>query len=115
VDDSPEGNAGVVQQLRNLGVGVTTALNTAEALRRYDPSVHQLVISDMGRFEGPNDAYVGRAGFNLLEGLRTRRPDVQVVFCTSERAVSNFRAEALAAGALDMVADCRDIVRFIGF
>jgi hypothetical protein len=77
--------------------------------------VHQLVISDMGRFEGPNDAYVGRAGFALLDGLRARRSDVQVVFCTSERAVTAFRAEALSAGAIEMVADCRDILRFIGF
>lgn len=66
----------------------------------------------MGRFEGPNDAYVGRAGFALLEGLQARRPDVQLVFCTSERAVAAFGAEALSAGA---VADCRDILRFIGF
>ncbi len=115
VDDSPEGNAGVAQQLRNLGVRVTRALNTAEALQRYDPSVHQLVISDMGRFEGAGNAYVGRAGFELLEGLRARRPDVQLVFCTSERAVTAFREEALAAGALTIVADCREIVRFIGF
>jgi DNA-binding SARP family transcriptional activator/CheY-like chemotaxis protein len=115
VDDSPEGNAGVMQQLKNLGVQVTTALNTRDALQRYDPSVHQLVISDMGRFEGPNDAYVGRAGFALLDGLRARRADVQVVFCTSERAVTAFRAEALSAGAIEMVADCRDILRFIGF
>ncbi len=98
VDDSPEGNAGVAQQLRNLGVEVTTALNTADALQRYDPSGHQLVISDMGRFEGADDAYVGRAGFDLLERLQGRRPDVQLVFCTSERAVTTFRAEALSAG-----------------
>ncbi len=115
VDDSPEGNAGVMQLLRNLGVRLTTALNTAEGLQRYDPSVHQLVISDMGRFEGTDDAYVGRAGFALLEGLRVRRPDVQVVFCTSERAVAQFSAEALSAGAVAMVADCRDILRYIGF
>lgn len=115
VDDSPEGNAGVVQKLRTLGVQVTTALSTAEALQRYDPSVHQLVISDMGRFEGTGDAYVGRAGFDLLEQLQARRSEVQLVFCTSERAVSTFREEALAAGALAMVADCREIVRFIGF
>lgn len=44
VDDSPEGNAGVMQQLKNLGVDVTNALNTRDALQRYDPSVHQLVI-----------------------------------------------------------------------
>jgi hypothetical protein len=69
----------------------------------------------MGRFEGANDAYVGRAGFNLLAQLRARRSDVQVIFCTSERAVTKFRAEALSAGALAMVADCREIVRFIGY
>jgi hypothetical protein len=77
--------------------------------------VHQLVISDRGRFEGTGDAYLGRAGLHLLERLRARRPDVQLVFCTSERAVATFREEAFAAGAVDMVADCREIVRLIGF
>jgi len=114
VDDNPENNTGVVEQLKNHGVAVTTALSTSDALQRYDPVVHQLIISDMGRYEGAGGAYVGRAGFDLLEGLRARRPDVRIVFCTSPRAVTTYRAEAIAAGALGMVENCEEILRMIG-
>ncbi len=115
VDDNPENNAEVIQQLRNHGVQVSSALNTADALQRFDPTVHQLVVSDMGRYEGAGNAYVGRAGFDLLKGLRARRQDVQFVFCTSTRAATVHRAEALSSGALDVIDDCDEILRLIGF
>ena len=115
VDDNPENNAAVLEQLEQRGVQVTRALSTAEAIQRYDPAVYQLVISDMGRYEGVNNAYVERAGFDLLERLRARRPDVRLVFCTSERAAITHRAEALSAGALTIVADCTEVLRVVGF
>ena len=114
VDDNPENNTGVIEQLKNHGVEVTTALSTTDALQRYDPAVHQLIISDMARYEGADGAYVGRAGFELLEGLRARRSDVRIVFCSSPRAVATYRAEAIAAGALGMVENCDEILRMIG-
>ncbi len=115
VDDNPGNNAEVVRQFRNHGVEVTTALNTADALRRYDPAVHQLVVSDMARYEGPNDAYVGRAGLDLLTRLRARSDEVQLVFCTSSTAATVHRVEALSSGALDVFDDCGKILRLIGF
>gem|GEM_PF-3791641 len=115
VDDDSSNNATVIHQLRSRGVQVTTSLNTADALRQYDPAVHQLVISDMGRYEGANNEYVGRAGFELLEQLRARHDEVQLVFCTSTRAVAMNREEALASGALGVVDDCEEIVRLVGF
>jgi DNA-binding response OmpR family regulator len=89
---------------------VTTALSTEEALLRYDPALHQLVVSDMGRYEGPEGAYVDRAGFDLLRRLRARRSDVRVAFCTSARASEMHRAEAAASGA-EIVEECEEIVR----
>jgi CheY-like chemotaxis protein len=115
VDDNPENNTEVIEQLASRGVQVTTALNTVDALQRYDPTLHQLIVSDMGRYEGANDAYVGRAGFDLLARLRARRPDVQLVFCASARAATMHRAEARSSGALDIVDDCAEILRFLGF
>lgn len=115
VDDDPSNNATVIDRLRERGVQVTTSLNTVDALRRYDPAVHQLVISDMGRYEGANNEYVGRAGFDLLEQLRARQGDVQLVFCTSTRAAAMNRAEALASGALRVLDDCEEILRLVGF
>jgi serine/threonine-protein kinase len=114
VDDNPENNVDVIRQLEARGVRVTRSLSTAEAVQRYRPAVHQLVISDMGRYEGAGNAYVERAGFDLLGQLRGRRPDVKVVFCTSSRAAKTYRAEALTAGALAILEDCAGVLRVMG-
>jgi hypothetical protein len=68
----------------------------------------------MGRYEGPNGAYVPRAGLDLLQGLRARNPAVQLGFCTSARAAGQFRAEALAAGARDIVTECEVMLQWLG-
>ena len=114
VDDDPTNNRFIIDQFERRGVQVTMALNTAAALEQYSPHAYDLVISDMGRYEGVNGAYVARAGLNLLEGLRARDPDVQVVFCTSARALTEFRDSALAAGARDIVTECEVILRYLG-
>jgi eukaryotic-like serine/threonine-protein kinase len=115
VDDNPENNDGVIKEFELRGIQVTTVLSTAEAVQRYDPAVHKLVVSDMGRFEGADRAYVARAGLDLLAQLRARRADVQVVYCTSARAATTYRAEALAAGARGVVQDCLEVLRVMGF
>ena len=114
VDDDPTNNRFIIDQFERRGVQVTMALNTAAALEQYSPHAYDLVISDMGRYEGTNGAYIARAGLNLLEGLRARDPDVQVVFCTSARALTEFRDSALAAGARDIVTECEVILRYLG-
>jgi eukaryotic-like serine/threonine-protein kinase len=115
VDDNPENNADVIRQLRSRGVEVTTALSTADALRRYDPAVHQLVISDLGRYEGAGNAYVDRAGLDLLTRLRARSARVKVAFCTTPRAAAAHAAEALSLGALEVFDDCGEVLRLVGF
>lgn len=50
VDDNPENNAEVVRQLEGRGVAVMTALNTAEAVSRYDPAFD--VVDDCTRILG---------------------------------------------------------------
>jgi serine/threonine-protein kinase len=114
VDDDPANNRFIIEQFSERGVQVTTVLNTAEALERYEPDVHHLVISDMGRFEGPGGAYVPRAGLQLLQALRARHPALELAFCTSARAVAEYRDEALAAGARDIVTECEVILRYLG-
>jgi CheY-like chemotaxis protein len=112
VDDNPENNADVIRQLRGRGVEVTTAVSTADALRQYDPAVHQLVISDLGRYEGADNAYVDRAGFDLLARLRARSERVRIAFCTSPRAAAAHAAEALSLG-VDVFGDCGEVLRLI--
>jgi tRNA A-37 threonylcarbamoyl transferase component Bud32 len=114
VDDNPENNLDVVEQFEDRGVRVTTVLSTEEALRGYDPDEQDLVISDMGRYEGVGDTYVEEAGYDLLTGLRARHRDVQLVFCTSARRVEMDGGKAVAAGALDIVGDCDDILVLVG-
>jgi serine/threonine-protein kinase len=114
VDDDPANNRFIIEQFNARGVRVTTVLNTAQALERYHPDTHQLVISDMGRFEGPEGAYVARAGLDLLEALRARHEALPLVFCTSARAVAEFRDQALSAGARDIVTECEVILRLLG-
>ena len=114
VDDDPANNRFIIEQFNRQGVRVSTALSTAEGLARYDPATFQLVISDMGRYEGPDGAYVGRAGLELLDGLRSQHDAVQIAFCTSARAVAEYREESLAAGARDIVTDCEVILRYLG-
>jgi tRNA A-37 threonylcarbamoyl transferase component Bud32/CheY-like chemotaxis protein len=114
VDDDPANNRFIIEKFTERGVQVTTVLNTAEALARFDPAVHHFVISDMGRYEGPGGAYVARAGMQLLQALRARHPALELAFCTSARAVAEYRAEALAAGARDIVTECEVILGLLG-
>jgi CheY-like chemotaxis protein len=114
VDDDPANNRFIIEQFTERGVQVTTVLSTAEALVRYDPGIHRLVISDMGRFEGPDGAYVPRAGLELLQSLRERHPALELAFCTSARAVAEYREAALAAGARDIVTECEAILGLLG-
>jgi CheY-like chemotaxis protein len=109
VDDNPENNAAVVERLAERGAAVTAALSTDDAVSRYPTGSYDLVVSDMGRYEGPEGAYVARAGFDLLERLRTLQGDVRVVFCTSAQAFETHGAEALASGAA-IVEECEEIV-----
>jgi serine/threonine protein kinase len=114
VDDDSVNNETVIRQLRDRGVRVTTSLTTTDALRRYDPTVHHLVVSDMGRYEGAKDEYVARAGFDLLARLQARHDGVRLIFCTSNRAVATHGTEALAAGAQHVINDCEEILGLIG-
>jgi len=113
VDDDPSNNAKQVGILAERGVRVTTAVSTAEALERYDPAAHDLVVSDMGRSEGANREYVPRAGLDLLRRLRARQPDVAVVFYTTARAADLYGPDARAAGAFAIVTDTEELLRMI--
>ena len=113
VDDDPSNNAKQVGILAERGVQVTTAVSTAEALERYEPTAYDLVVSDMGRSEGANREYVPRAGLDLLQRLRARRPDVAVVFYTTARSADLYGPDARAAGAFAIVTDTEELLRMI--
>jgi CheY-like chemotaxis protein len=113
VDDDPSNNAKQIGILAERGVQVTTAVSTADALERYNPAEHDLVVSDMGRPEGPNREYVPRAGLDLLRQLRARQSNVAVVFYTTARSANSYGPDARAAGAYAIVTDTEELMRMI--
>lgn len=70
VDDNPGNNTYVAGALRELGVAVTLALSTDQALSILDVNSFNAIISDMGREEP--EGYHEQAGYELLERLRQR-------------------------------------------
>ena len=113
VDDDPRNNAKQIELLEKRGVRVTTAVSTAEALERYDASVHDVVVSDMGRPEGANREYVPRAGLALLTQLRAREPGVAVILYTTARSAGVYGEEARTAGARGVVTETDSLVRML--
>src|SRR5208282_4007639 len=64
VDDRPENNVFVRQAFEGIGLSITLALSTTQALEILDNNKFSAIISDMGRKEGPREGYV------LLDKLR---------------------------------------------
>jgi CheY-like chemotaxis protein len=75
--------------------------------------VHDVVVSDMGRPEGPNREYVNRAGLELLARLRAREPRVAVVLYTTARSATLYGEEARGAGAYAVVTETEELVRML--
>lgn len=64
VDDCPENNTYGRNYFENNGIEVIPALSTKQALKYLESSTVSVIISDMGRKEGPREGYV------LLDALR---------------------------------------------
>lgn len=72
VDDRPENNVHVRRTLEQFGVEVLVALSTNQAMTLLETYDISLIISDMGRKEGPEEGYV------LLE--KVRKTDKSIPF-----------------------------------
>jgi CheY-like chemotaxis protein len=67
VDDRPGNNVYERRAFESVGVEITLALSTNEALALITNNKYAAIISDMGRKEG------GREGYVLLDSIRNRR------------------------------------------
>jgi DNA-binding SARP family transcriptional activator len=114
VDDNPGGNTAEIAHLEGEGVSVATATSTDAGIAMYDPTLSPVVLSDMGRYEGPGGEYVPWAGFELLDRLKALDPDVQVVFYTSSTAATNLHEAAADSGAVGITAVTEELWRIIG-
>jgi CheY-like chemotaxis protein len=94
VDDRPSNNRHEKSALEALGMSVELSTSTDDALTKAEsPDAYDVVISDMGRHEGPN------AGYTLLEALRSRGNHTPFVIYTSSRSAEHFD-EAVRRGAI---------------
>lgn len=98
VDDHPEDNALLAEQVRDGGARVDVARTTNEALDRLSHRQYRLIISDMARQE--NGSYDPGAGVALLRDLRDVGIETPVViYCSQQSRLRHGRA-ALEAGAV---------------
>ena len=74
VDDRPENNVWERNAFIAAGATVSLALNTAQALEALSHGTYDVVISDMGRAEGPREGYV------LLDAMRAKGDRTPLVF-----------------------------------
>ena len=97
VDDHPENNALLIEQLQQNGVRVDLAKSTTEALAYLRRRRYGAILSDMGRTENGTD--VPDAGMRLLRAVVDSGMNIPVLFYTGSFAASAYGEEATAAGA----------------
>jgi CheY-like chemotaxis protein len=93
VDDRPDNNIHERGAMEAAGFSVHTALTTEAAERRVAKEPFDVIISDMGRPEGP------QAGYDLLERLRASGKTTPFIIYASSGSAEH-RAEAKRRGAV---------------
>ena len=93
-----------MQIFEQMGIKVQLARSTEEALSRIRDTNFDLIISDMGRGQDP------KAGITLLTELRDAKVNTPVIIYASETAVDRYGQEAIAAGAVEVIAGVTEIL-----
>ncbi|MBV9395751.1 MAG: response regulator [Methylobacteriaceae bacterium] len=97
VDDKPSGNALELAQIADLGIEVTQAVSTGEALNLVNSGARfDGVISDMGRRE--EGRYVSQAGLMLLKALRDAGYNGPFFVYSSQRAAARNNIDVKESG-----------------
>jgi CheY-like chemotaxis protein len=89
VDDRPNNNILERQVMESMGLEFTLALSTDEALQVLSTRRFAVIISDMGRNEGPREGYI------LLEALRTKNKTTPYFIYAGSNAPKHKREAAL--------------------
>lgn len=97
VDDYPENNALLIEQLQRNAVRVDLAKSTSEAISFLNQRRYGAVLSDMGRTE--KGVEVPDAGLRLLRTVRASGQDIPFLFYTSSFAARTYGQEATEEGA----------------
>ncbi|HMG79137.1 MAG TPA: response regulator [Xanthobacteraceae bacterium] len=101
VDDKPDGNALQIQKLIQDGHSVILAETTAEAILSVSNTKFDLIISDMGRWEGLG-LYRPDAGLKLVSTLKDLKIQTPIVLFTTHRAIENYGQAAQELGIFGM-------------
>jgi CheY-like chemotaxis protein len=92
VDDRPQNNLREQNAMTALGMQVTSATSTKEALDRLDESSFDVVITDMGRPGNP------QAGYELLKKMQARNDTTPVIiYSSSDRPEHKEQAKKMGA------------------
>jgi CheY-like chemotaxis protein len=102
VDDYPENNALIVEQLQRNGTRVDLARSTREGLALLGQRRYGAIVSDMGRLE--NGQEVSDAGMRLLRTVRQTDRTTPFVIYSGYRSSVAYREQALEAGATGITA-----------
>lgn len=97
VDDHPENNTLLVEQLTRANVLVEQVSDTDEAISRLATQQFDVVITDMRRTE--NGVSTPDAGIRLIHHLKRVKPDLQVLIFCSVQAALRYADSGAAAGA----------------
>jgi len=111
VDDRPENNALLIDQLMTDGVQVDVARTTEEGLALASRRGYGAVITDMGRWE--DGRYHTMAGVDFARRLRASGDSTPLLVFTSGRATREHGDEARAAGAEAVTSSGVDLIGFL--
>ena len=111
VDDRPENNALLIDQLMTDGVQVDVARTTEEGLALASRRGYGAVITDMGRRE--DGRYRTVAGVDFARQLRASGDSTPLLVFTSGRAIREHGDEARAAGAEAVTSSGVDLIGFL--
>jgi len=113
VDDSPENNVMLAQNMRDRGVIIDEAPSTREGLARLsdEHSRYDLVITDMARKEG--SAFNMEAGLELLTQARAIAPQLPVIIYASPRTIAITRDRFRQFQAVADTASASELIRLV--
>ena len=106
VDDRPENNTYEREAFEAIGLRITLVLSTEEAFDRLSEKKYSVIISDMGRREGP------REGYALLDRLRGKG-DLTPVFIYAGSNSPQHVKETLEHGGQGCTNNPRDLFEMV--
>ena len=106
VDDRPENNTYEQEAFEGIGLRLTLALSTQEAFEKLSKNKYSVIISDMGRREGP------REGYALLDRLREMGDQTPLFFYAASNSPEHIQ-ETLDHGGQGCTNNPRDLFEMV--